>query len=197
MSQDKPNLVLASGSPRRIEMLRGLGLEPLVRPVDIDETPGAGELAEPYVRRLAREKASARVQSGELILAADTIVVLDGELLGKPRDQADARRMLGSLAGRGHAVLTGVALLEATTDRLVDAVVSTEVRIRPMSEEEIAWYVATGEPLDKAGSYAIQGLGALLVDSVAGNYTNVVGLPLPEVDRLFRRLGYSLRGLLP
>lgn len=197
MPRDQPTLVLASGSPRRIEMLRGLGLDPVVRPVDIDESPLAGEEAEAYVLRLARAKARERVEPDELILAADTIVVLDGALLGKPGDEAEARRMLGSLAGRDHQVLTGVALVEPATDRSADAVVSTEVRIRPLNEAEIAWYVATGEPMDKAGSYAIQGLGALVVESIAGNYSNVVGLPLPEVDRLFRRLGYSLRALLP
>jgi septum formation protein len=178
-------------------MLRGLGLDLLVRPVDIDESPLPGETAEPYVLRLAREKAREVSNPGELILAADTTVVLDGKILGKPTDEAEARRMLGSLAGRSHQVLTGVAVLEADSGDGADGVVSTEVTIRSMSESEIAWYVGTGEPMDKAGSYAIQGLGALLVDSIAGNYPNVVGLPLPEVDRLFGRLGYRLLDLLP
>jgi len=197
MHQNHPTLVLASGSPRRIEMLRGLGLEPVVRPVDIDESPLPNEAAEAYVLRLARAKAGERSNAGELILAADTIVVLDGALLGKPGDESEARRMLGALAGRSHQVLTGVALLESDTGRSADAVISTEVTLRPMSDSEIAWYVSTGEPMDKAGSYAIQGLGALLVDSIAGNYPNVVGLPLPEVDRIFSRLGYRLLDLLP
>jgi septum formation protein len=194
--RDHPTLVLASGSPRRIEMLRGLGLDPLVRPVDIDESPLDGEPARGYVSRLAHTKARERTEPGELILAADTTVVLDGELLGKPRHEAEARRMLGALAGRDHEVLTGVALFDVEAGELAEGIVSTRVRISPLSDEEIAWYVGTGEPMDKAGAYAIQGLGALLVESVEGNYTNVVGLPLPEVKRLFGRLGYDLRALV-
>jgi septum formation protein len=195
-----PALVLASASPRRRELLSGLGVAFTVRPVDLDETPRSGEEPSDYVLRLAREKAAARVAAGELVLAADTIVVLDGELLGKPRDEADARRMLGRIAGREHTVLTGVALLDATETRegrraglAAMTVEASRVRMAAMSEAEIAWYVATGEPLDKAGSYAVQGLGALFVEEVFGNYTNVVGLPLPATRRLFAELGYDLR----
>ena len=188
-----PRLILASGSPRRSSLLRGLGLTSTTRPVDIDETPGTGEEPAAYVLRLAREKAMAETHAGELILAADTIVVLDGAILGKPRDPADARRMLHSLAGREHTVLTAVALHEPDTGRTETASVSTVVRIAEMSPEELAWYVDTGEPLDKAGSYAVQGLGSLFVDEVRGNYSNVVGLPIPTVFRLFAELGYDLR----
>ncbi len=188
-----PRLVLASGSPRRIDVLRGLGLDPLVRPADIDETPLAGEAPDRYALRLAREKAHARAEAGELVLAADTIVVLDDELFGKPRDAAEAGEMLGRLAGRTHQVLTGVALYEPAAGRTEESLVSTHVHLCAMTEEEIVWYVGTGEPLDKAGSYAVQGLGALFVDAIDGNYSNVVGLPLPELARMFRALDYDLR----
>jgi septum formation protein len=174
-------------------LLSGLGVAFTVRPVDLDETPRPGEEPRDYVLRLAREKAAARVEPGELVLAADTIVVLDGDLLGKPRDEGDARRMLARIAGREHTVLTGVALLETGGEGLAATVETSRVRMAAMSEAEIAWYVATGEPLDKAGSYAVQGLGALFVEEVFGNYTNVVGLPLPATRRLFAELGYDLR----
>jgi len=192
-----PALVLASASPRRRELLSGLGVAFTVRPVDLDESPRPGEAPNAYVLRLAREKAAARVEAGELVLAADTIVVVDGQLLGKPRDEADARRMLGTIAGREHTVLTGVALHEkgkgGGEDSRGATVESSRVRMAAMSAAEIAWYAATGEPLDKAGSYAVQGLGALFVEEVFGNYTNVVGLPLPATLRLFAELGYDLR----
>ncbi len=126
------------------------------------------------------------------MLAADTVVVIDGELLGKPRDPDDARRMLARIAGREHTVLTGVALEEPGRDRRVSALERSQVWIAALTPQEIDWYVGTGEPLDKAGSYAIQDLGALLVEEVHGNYTNVVGLPLPLTRRLFRELGWEL-----
>lgn len=203
-SSSLPALVLASASPRRRELLSGLGAVFAVRPVDLDETPRPGEAPRDYVLRLAIEKAAggaARAASPderELVLAADTTVVLDGEILGKPEDEADARRMLGRIAGREHTVLTGVALheiREAGEPRRASTVETSRVRMAAMSEEEIAGYVATGEPLDKAGSYAVQGLGALFVEEVFGNYTNVVGLPLPATRRLFAELGYDLRQL--
>jgi septum formation protein len=197
----RPRLVLASASPRRRELLAALGLAFAVRPVDIDETPQEGEPPRDYVLRLAREKARHAAHPGELVIAADTVVVppaADGgppELLGKPADGAEARRMLARLAGREHTVVTGVAL-EARAEgvpRRAAAVEESRVRLADLSAAEIDWYVATGEPLDKAGSYAIQGLGALFVEAVAGNYANVVGLPLPAVYRLFAELGYDLR----
>jgi septum formation protein len=160
--------------------------------VDLDETPAAGEPPEETVLRLAREKAAARAEPGELVLAADTVVVIDGELLGKPRDAEDARRMLARIAGREHTVLTGVALEEPGRGRRTSDVERSQVRMASLTPDEIAWYVATGEPLDKAGSYAIQGIGALLVEEVHGNYTNVVGLPLPLTRRLFREMGWEL-----
>ncbi len=189
-----PRLILASGSPRRREMLSRLGLEFTVRAIDLDETPLAGEPAEAMVRRLALAKARAIAESGELILAADTVVVLEGDLLGKPRDSAAAVATLTRLAGREHTVATGVALFEpdAGGGRERVTVEVSRVRMAPMNELEVAWYVGTGEPLDRAGSYAIQGHGALFVDAVDGNYSNVVGLPLPATYRLFREMGYDL-----
>lgn len=183
---------MASASPRRRELLGGLGLRFTVRAADIDETPRPGERPEETVLRLAREKAAARAHPGEIVLAADTIVLIDGELLGKPRDPEDARRMLAKIAGREHTVLTAVALEEPGKDRRVSETAASRVRMAPLDSEQIAWYVATGEPLDKAGSYAVQGIGALFVEEVFGNYTNVVGLPLPLTWRLFRGLGYEL-----
>ena len=193
-----PDLVLASASPRRRELLSGLGLRFTVRSSEIDETPRPGEPPGAYVLRLAQEKARAASRPGELVLAADTSVVIGGEILGKPRDDADAARMLGLLSGREHEVLTGVAVLETPetgAGRLAAGVDRTVVRVAPLSREEIFWYVATGEPRDKAGAYAIQGLGALFVEAVTGNYSNVVGLPVPTVYRLFKELGYDLKGL--
>lgn len=194
MSSKLPHLILASGSPRRRELLAGLDLDFTVRPVDLDESLRPDEDPHDYVRRLAREKAEARAEPGEVVLAADTIVVLDGEVLGKPEDPADARAMLTRMVGRRHTVLTGVAVLDPAADEpaAVD-VDSSEVRLAELSSEDVAWYVETGEPLDKAGSYAIQGLGALFVETVRGNYTNVVGLPLPLTFRLFGEMGWDLR----
>ncbi len=198
-SSPQPALVLASGSPRRRDLLDALGLAFTVRPADLDETPHSGETPRAYVERLAQEKATARAEPGELVLAADTSVILDGEILGKPEDEADGRRLLGLLAGREHVVLSGVALhlpdpegsgAGGTTRTHVE---ESRVRIAALTPEEIAWYVATGETMDKAGGYAIQGLGAMYVESVHGDYTNVVGLPLPATYRLFRALGLELR----
>lgn len=187
-----PQLILASASPRRRELLASLGLAFGVRPVAIDESPLDGEAPDAYVERLAVAKASAEGAAGELVLAADTVVALDDELLGKPADPAEARAMLARLAGRRHEVFTGVALRDPHAERLERSVARTSVDIAPLSADRIAWYVDTGEPLDKAGAYAIQGLGALFVTHIEGNYTNVVGLPLPAVHDLFVRLGHDL-----
>jgi septum formation protein len=199
-------VVLASASPRRRDLLAALGLPFAVRPVDLDETPRPGEAPRDYVSRLAVEKAAADARPGELVLAADTVVVLEGggggpQLLGKPGSPREAEAMLARLAGREHVVFTGVALLAAAdggggAPRRAAAVEESRVRLAPLGEAEIAWYVATGEPLDKAGAYAIQGIGALFVEAVEGNYTNVVGLPLPAVYKLFAQLGHDLRDFL-
>ena len=192
---ETPKLVLASGSPRRRELLSGLGLAFTVRPADLDESILPGETPEQHVRRLAQEKAAARAEGGEWVLAADTVVVIDGDILGKPRDVAEARGMLRKLAGRRHTVFSGVALVDGSSQRSTHGVARTTVDIVTITDEDIAWYVATGEPMDKAGAYAIQGLGALFVEAIEGNYTNVVGLPIPLTRSLFRELGFDLRQL--
>lgn len=185
-------MVLASASPRRVELLRGIGIEAVVRPGQVEERALAGETPAEHVRRLAIAKARADGRAGELVLAADTIVVLDGELLGKPATAGEAEAMLGRLAGREHQVLTGVALLEPDSGRLAVRVSETAVRLAALSAEEVRRYVATGEPLDKAGAYAIQGLGSLFVERLEGDYGTVVGLPLAALPELFRELGHDL-----
>ena len=190
-------LVLASQSPRRRELLASVGIRAEVRPADTDESVRVGEGADGYVRRLAREKARAVPRTvGELVLAADTAVILGIEILGKPRDEAEARRMLRALSGRTHVVATGVHGLAAgargSAPREETIAVSSAVRFVTLSDEQIAWYVSTGEPLDKAGAYAVQGAGGSLVRGIAGSVSNVVGLPLAETLALLGRLGLSL-----
>ncbi len=180
----RPRLVLASSSPRRRELLTGLGLVFGVRSADVDETPRPGEEPETYVARLALEKAARQAFPGELVLG--------GELLGKPADAAGAIVMLRRIAGHEHTVFTGVALHEPGSGRHAAVVERSRVRMAAMSDSEIEWYVATGEPLDKAGAYAVQGVGAQYVEEVHGNYTNVVGQPLPATRRLFAELGYRI-----
>jgi septum formation protein len=175
-------LVLASGSPRRRELLGFLGLPFEVRPADLDETPQDGEFAEPYVGRLSVEKALAVAGPGELVLAADTTVALDGEILGKPSDRDDAIRVLTKLAGKTHQVHTGIALADGDTGKILHATVDTaQVFMAPLNAELIDWYVSTGEPMDKAGSYAVQGIGSVLVGRVEGNVQTVIGLPMTVV----------------
>ena len=189
---EPPVLVLASGSPRRVELLRLAGLEPVVRPPDIDESRRAGEGAVAYVARLARDKARcAPVEAGTVVLAADTAVVLDGDLLGKPSDAEDAAAMLMRLRGRSHRVSTGVAVLTAA-GALAETVVTTEVAMAPLTDAAITGYVATGEPLDKAGGYGIQGRAAAFVARIDGSWTNVVGLPLVETLDLLRDAGVDV-----
>lgn len=188
----RPTLILASASPRRRDLLHGLGIDFVVRPVDIDETPLPAEGPQEYVRRVAEQKAAARGGADELILAADTSVILDGQILGKPGDGEEARAMLARLAGREHTVLSGVALQRPGVGAKTH-IEESRVRIAALSPEEIGWYVATGETMDKAGGYAVQGIGAMFVEAIYGDYTNVVGLPLPATYRLFRALGFDLR----
>jgi septum formation protein len=178
--------VLASASPRRAELLRSAGFSFVVDPVHVDETPWPGENAGSHVRRLARDKARAgsRRHPGSLVLGADTVVVLDETILGKPRDDEDARRMLASLSGRVHHVFTGVAV--ARDGRVRDAVDVSAVTMMPWTEREIADYVASGEPRDKAGAYAIQGWAARFVERLEGSFSGVVGLPLAVVHQLLR-----------
>ncbi len=184
-------LVLASQSPRRRELLALLGIAPAIRPAHTDETVRPGETPESYVRRVAADKAAA--VPGELVLGADTAVVLGHEILGKPRDPEDARRMLRALSGRVHRVLTAVCLRRGGAEPKVrDRLVSTEVVFAPIDEAQLGWYVATGEPLDKAGAYALQGAGGLFVREVRGSVSNVVGLPLAETAELLRAAGWPL-----
>jgi septum formation protein len=162
------------------------GFEFAVRPVEIDEQPLDGEPPERYVLRLAREKAAAAAAAGrgpdEVVLAADTSVVIDGRILGKPEGDDDARRMLRLLSGREHEVLTGVAIRR--NGREQTAVASSRVLFRPLTAVEIDWYVASGEPRDKAGGYAVQGLASRFVEGIQGSYSNVVGLPISLVYQL-------------
>ena len=175
-------LVLASRSPRRAELLTAAGFEFTVRAADVDETPRDGEDPFTYVVRLAMDKADAvPVNDGEIVLAADTTVVLDGQIMGKPTDAADATRMLRALAGRRHEVITAICLRYG--DQVETDNSQTYVWFVPLNEAEIADYVASGEPMDKAGAYAIQGLGSKFVDRIEGCYSTVVGLPMSLVYR--------------
>jgi septum formation protein len=182
-------LILASASPRRAELLRNAGIEFEVTPAHVPELRQPGEPAEEFVRRLAREKgqAVAGQQPSRLVLGADTEVVVDGEVLGKPRDADDAERMLRLLSGRSHAVITGVCLLgPGIADTRAE---TTRVSFDVLSDEEISAYIASGEPLDKAGAYAIQGIASRWITRLDGCYFNVVGLPVPLVYRMLREHG--------
>ncbi len=175
-------LILASRSPRRQEILERAGIPFVARPAEVDEALRPGEDACAYVKRLAREKAEAvGAAPGDIVLGADTVVVVDGETLGKPNDAADAARMLRMLSGREHVVMTGICLLNA--GRAVEDTEKTLVRFVALSERDIQDYVASGEPMDKAGAYAIQGLASKFIDRVEGCYFNVVGLPIASVYR--------------
>jgi septum formation protein len=179
--------VLASASPRRLELLRGIGVDPEVRPADIDETPLPGESAAVYVERLAAAKAVAVGRAGETVIAADTTVSLDGRIIGKPADRSGALDILRRLSGRTHIVYTGVAVLSGggpPGSRSAATTVTSEVTFIRASESLLAWYADTAEPYDKAGAYGLQGAGSLLVAEVRGSVTNVIGLPLAELHEL-------------
>jgi nucleoside triphosphate pyrophosphatase len=175
-------LILASSSPRRAELLRAAGIEFKVLPTDIDETRLPGETPREYVLRLSRSKALAVARSDELVLGADTTVVIDDEIEGKPGDTVDARRMLRALSGRWHEVLTAITLVRG--NQLLSDIESTRVKFAELNEAEIDWYISTGEPLDKAGAYGIQGYGSRFVERIEGSYSNVVGLPVQMVYRM-------------
>jgi septum formation protein len=186
--KNEPMLILASQSPRRRELLERAGIRAQVRVADIDESVHPGELPQQYVRRLAARKALAVARrEEECVLAADTTVVLDSEILGKPESEADAVRMLTALAGRDHEVITGICLRYGQ-EIIIDAAV-TRVTFAPMSPAQIEAYVATGEPMDKAGAYGIQGIASRYVTRIDGCYFNVVGLPVSLVSRYLERLG--------
>ena len=181
-------LVLASSSPRRAEILGALGIPFDVAVVDVDESLLPGESGRDAATRLANAKAAAAaaVHPDTWVLAADTLVLIDGTVLGKPRDDSEAAAMLRRLAGREHVVVTAVSLMRNAGPEIA-TVEESRVRMAPLEEEEIRWYVATGEPRDKAGSYAVQGLGARFVEAVDGSFSNVMGLPARSVYRLLRQ----------
>jgi septum formation protein len=197
-------LILASASPRRAELLTAAGIPFDVRPSHVDEGIHPGEDARAYACRVATEKGRAAVAqaAGRPVLAADTVVVIDGQILGKPVDEDDARRMLHLLSGRTHEVLTAVALIKDTRCDFPEGarkphpvslqVEVTSVEFARLSEDEIDWYVATGEPRDKAGAYAIQGLASRFVTRIQGSYANVVGLPVGLVYAMCTRAGILL-----
>jgi len=196
-------LVLASGSPRRHDLLRSAGISFVVQPADVDETPLADESARDCAERLAREKALAvwRKRPNDVVLGADTVVVVDGAILGKPVDSDDAARMLQMLSGRVHEVITGVCVVKAGArpaqsqprdlpddPELATASETTLVTVSAISDDEICDYVATREPMDKAGAYAIQGIASRWIPRIEGDYSNVVGLPLALVYRMLREV---------
>lgn len=183
----RPRVILASQSPRRRELLNLIGLPHEVRPPNIDESCGPGETPFSHVERLAREKASAINEDGAVVIGSDTIVVVDNDVLGKPADAADAARMLGMLSGRTHLVLTAVAV--SWNGRVESAVETVSVAFHQLTPADIERYIATREPLDKAGAYGIQGFGATIVRSVDGDYFAVMGLPLQLLVRIFARMG--------
>jgi septum formation protein len=183
-------LILASRSPRRAELLSAAGYEFDIVPADVDETPRAGETPAEYTLRVARAKAERVITNGRdaagIVLAADTVVVVDGRMLGKPSERADATAMLRSLSGKAHDVLTAVVVQTGT--RRIEEVVTTRVWFQPLSERDIAWYLASGEPEGKAGAYAIQGRAARFIDRIEGSWSNVVGLPVSTVHRLLSQV---------
>jgi nucleoside triphosphate pyrophosphatase len=181
-------IVLGSASPRRAELLRAAGIEFDVMQADVDESSHQGEAPEAYVRRVAEAKARAVAarERERLVLAADTTVVVDDMMLGKPVDDDDAKRMLSLLSGRTHEVLTAVAVSRDGMSRPLVEVERTEVEFAPLTEFEIDWYVATGEPRDKAGAYAIQGYASRFVTRIDGSYSNVVGLPVALVYEMLK-----------
>lgn len=184
-----PRLLLASRSARRVELLRLVGAQFDVCSTDVDERAEPGERAEPHVLRLAEAKARAGLAAARrpqdlVALGADTIVTIDRAILGKPGDAEDARRMLRLLSGRVHEVWTGVSLVDGADGRSVTEAARSLVKFAPLAEPTIDRYVVTGEPLDKAGAYAVQGYAALFVEAIEGSYSNVVGLPLSHVKHL-------------
>jgi septum formation protein len=196
-----PTLVLASSSPRRQELIATLGLPVRIQPSHADESTTDVWSPKQIVEELSERKAKAvinllteqRPETGEqLVVGSDTIVVLDGEVMGKPEDDEDAKRMLRKLAGRTHEVYTGISIVRLSDGETVTSHRVTKVTMRPLTDEQIARYVATGEPRDKAGAYGIQELGALLVDGIEGDYFTVVGLPLSHLAVLLEKFGVQL-----
>ena len=186
-----PELILASTSPRRRDLLSSLGLQFHVVPAELLEIPAPHEAARDFAVRVAEKKAlvvGTRYPHA-WVIGADTIVVVDGEILGKPLNRADAKRMLQRLTDREHVVVTAYVLVNIAKGKKLEGVEETRVKINALEEQEIEWYINTGEPYDKAGAYAIQGKGAFMVEWIEGSYTNVVGLPLSQLVRLFKDAG--------
>ena len=183
--------ILASASPRRVELLKDLGLTFAVMPSGADETYRPGETPATHVRRISRAKAMAVAVDHPTawVLGADTIVVIDGEVLGKPQDREDARRMLRRLSGRAHYVYTGFTVVRKSVSVLCRKTVRSTVFFRPIEEDELQWYIHTDEPYDKAGAYAVQEKGGLFARSIRGSYSNVIGLPVSEVFEVLRKIG--------
>ncbi len=190
----KKNIILASTSPRRRELLRRIGLRFTIDPADVDERARPGESPETYAVRVATDKASvaANRAGAGIVIAADTIVVFDNEILGKPVDARDAEHMLTMLSGKIHRVITGLAVMDAATGKLLTGTSVTKVWFRDLSADEMASYVASGEPLDKAGAYGIQEKGALFISRIEGCYFNVVGLPLSLLGEMLREFGIDM-----
>lgn len=187
-------LILASASPRRVELLQNAGFTFTTIPSDIDETPFPNESAETMVQRLSASKAeliASRSTGPAIFIAADTAVLIDNQILGKPRTTDDARQMLATLSGRTHSVITGVTLIRLPDAAHRSFVESTQVHFAPLSPADIEAYIATGEPFDKAGAYAIQGQAGRFIPRVEGCYFNVVGLPLARLTHALTELGYS------
>ncbi len=176
------SVVLASASPRRLGLLTSIGVDPEVRQADIDETPLPGESPARYVERLAVAKAAAVARDGEVVIAADTTVSINGQIIGKPASRAEALGILRTLSGQTHTVFTGLAVLSPSGT--TSAIVTSEVTFIRASEDLLAWYADTDEPYDKAGAYGLQGAGSMLVAGVQGSVTNVVGLPLAQLHEL-------------
>lgn len=184
-----PSLILASASPRRRQLLRSIGLDFRIIPAHVDENYLAGESPAQHVRRLSTIKAMAVAQKYQKawVLGADTIVVIDETILGKPKNKAQAKNMLKTLSGREHKVFTGVTIAHRTLNIYEKKVVQSTVRFKTISTEEMNWYTACDEPYDKAGGYAVQGKGAIFIKSIRGSYSNVIGLPLCEVVELLKK----------
>lgn len=193
-------LILASGSPRRKDLLETVGINPVVIPSDFDETciDNNGFTPDVFVSVLARKKAEAVAckYPSDLVLGADTIVVLDGEVLGKPRGRKDAVSMLERLSGRTHQVYTGLALYRPGTQEVISDFDCSSVTMREMDSGEIQWYVSTNEPMGKAGSYAIQGRAALFITGIMGDYTSVIGLPIPKLYEILKKAGVDIKSLI-
>jgi len=183
---DRPKLILASKSPRRSDLLKQAGLTFSIIPSEFDESSVTMSDPESYVRTLAKSKATdiSKKHPDSWVLGADTIVLIDDSILGKPGSKDEARSMLKQLSGKTHQVITGYCLCCQTQNDIISETVKTDVRFKTLSDTEIEWYIQTGEPFDKAGAYAIQGIGTFLVKSINGSYTNVVGLPICEVMEL-------------